>query len=48
MSSNCETQTNINSNIMTQCLVINARLDKRIGDQCRSSKSNERLTRIVR
>ncbi len=47
MLSNCETQTNVDSNIMIQCLVINVRLDERIGDQCRSSKLDERLTRIV-
>ncbi len=41
MFSDCETQTNVDFNIMTQCLMINARLDERISDQCRSSKSNE-------
>ncbi len=48
MFNDCEMQTNVDSSIMTQCLVMNARLSGRIGDQCRSFELDERLTRIVR
>jgi len=48
MSNNCERQTNNNSNIIIQCLVINARLDKKTSDQYCLFKLNKRLIRIVR
>ncbi len=44
MSNNCETQINVNFNVIIQCLVINAKLSKRTNDQCRLSKLDERLT----
>jgi len=47
MLNDCETQTNVNFHIMTQCLVMNARLNERISDQCRSSKLDEQLIRII-